>query len=650
MRVTGKGPARHPSRPAPAAPAVRQEAPASVAQLIERARALMRAKDHDSAEAVFQRLMRAAPEHRDVLRAYGLFKLHNNDPESACDLLGRCLRQGEDDGVALKYLGLAHLRKARFQEAVQALEKAAAALPRDADVHFFLSQAYGSLKRYDDGLRAAGRALEINGRSPAYLNAMAALFSNKGQDRRAVPLLHHALDLSPEHWAARLTLAHVLMRLGRHAEALSHYQEVMRDAPDRLDALTGMGNAYVATDQLQRAEELFARLIELHPNDASVHQHLGNLAVRKGELDAAMRHYCRALELRPEFAEVHNNYGITLRRFNRVEESLAELDLAVRHKPDFPDAHWNRSLSLLLLGRLAEGFEEYDWRWRGGVRELRPRRLPGAPWKRGDSLRGKSIFIHSEQGLGDHIQFVRYLPRLLEMGASRVYAEFPQPLVDLCRFNMPGIDWVERGTNVLPAFDLVCPLLSLPQRFGTTLESIPAPDAYLQVPAPRAQHFRELLGTGGALRVGLVWSGNPRHSNDRNRSMSLQEMLQHLPAEGVEYVSLMKEARPADLEFLRASGRVRDLSGEIESFVDTAGLIHALDLVLCVDTSVAHLAGALGRPVWVLVPFAPDWRWMLDRSDTPWYRSMTLFRQDASQAWEPVLRRVGGLLAQRVRG
>jgi tetratricopeptide (TPR) repeat protein len=619
----------------------------SIAAELQRARDFAQAKDQEAAEAVYQRLIRLAPQHRDVLRHYGIFKLQHNDSALACEHLQRCVDLDARDGVAHKYLGLGRLRLGSFDAAVAALAVAAAELPKDPDTRYFQAQTLGAMKQFDEAVNAIGAALQLRPDHPSYLNTLASLFSQKNQDRRALPVLYRALDLSPDFWSARLTLAHVLMRLNRHKEAISHYQEVMKDSPDRIDVLTNMGNAHAALDQITEAEQHFEKLLTLFPDDPGVHQNLGNLFSRQNRYDEALAAYERALALKTTYPEARNNYAITLRRLNRVAESLVQLDQAVAERPDFADAQWNRSLSLLLLGDLKQGFDAYEWRWRGGVKELRPRQLNAPLWALGEDITGKTLFVHSEQGLGDHLQFMRYLPLLASRGV-RVLAEFPEPLLALGRLYAPEVTWIERGTRMLPPFDRVCALLSLPNRLGTTLSDIPAPQGYLHAPPETIARFADLVHHLPGLKVGLVWSGNPKHQNDRNRSTTLERVLAALPSEGISCISLMKEIRPEDQATLIASGRVLDLSAQLDTFVDTAGLISNVDLVISVDTSVAHLAGALGKPVWVLVPFAPDWRWLLDRSDTPWYTAMRLYRQHAPQRWDEALANIGRDLAQLV--
>ncbi len=634
-------------------PAVKAPTTTHVGETLEealvRGAKFAQAKDFDSANALFQRLLKSHPDHPKLLLQYGLVKLQSGENSLAEELLRKCITQQPDQAPAHKLLGLALLRQSKPEAAVEEFAKAEPALDKDPDLHYYKGQALGAAKQLDAAVKSIGRALALRPDFAPYLHTLGTLFAQLKLDKRALPVLYRALDLDPTIWAARMSLGHVLMKLGRHKEAISHYAEVLRDAPDRLDVMTNLGNAYLATDQYDTAEAQFTKLKEMFPDQAAVYNNLGNFYSKANRYDEALANYRLALDRQDIYPEAWNNYAITLRRLNRVEESLAGLEKAISQKDSFPDAQWNRSLSLLLLGRIEEGFEAYEWRWRGGVKELRPRKLGKPQWKKGESIQGKRLFVHSEQGMGDHIQFMRYLPMLQAQGAQ-VLAEFPEPLLEIAKDYAPGVVWIERGTRKFPEFDLYCPLLSIPTLLGTTMASIPGPQAYLSARPERKAYFGELLKDASGLRIGLVWSGNPKHANDRNRSLALKDLMEALGSTPFTAVSLMKEVRPEDQVYLSSQTQVRDFSQELDNFADTAGLISNLDLVVSVDTSVAHLAGALGCPVWMLTPYAPDWRWMLERKDTPWYPSMRLYRQHRPHDWDTVLDELADDLKQLGQG
>ena len=615
-------------------------------EAMQRGTKFAQAKDFDSANALFQRLLKSHPDQPRLWLQYGLVKIQSGENSLAQEMLQKCIKLQPDMAPAHKLLGLALMRQAQPEAALEEFAKAEPALDKDPDLHYYKGQALGTIKQLEPAVKSVGKALSLRPDYAPYLHTLGTLFAQLKMEKRALPILYRALDGDPTMWAARMALGHVLMKMGRHKEAISHYAEVLRDAPDRLDVMTNLGNAYLATDQYDTAEAQFTKLREMFPDQAAVYNNLGNFYSKANRYDEALTNYRLAVERQEVYPEAWNNYAITLRRLNRVEESLAGLEKAISQKDSFPDAQWNRSLSLLLLGRIEEGFEAYEWRWRGGVKELRPRKLGKPQWQRGESIQGKRLFVHSEQGMGDHIQFMRYLPMLQAQGAQ-VLAEFPEPLLEIAKDYAPEVIWIERGTRKFPEFDLYCPLLSLPTLLGTNKDNIPGPKSYLSAKPERKAHFRERLKDATGLRVGLVWSGNPKHANDRNRSLALKDLMQALGSVPFTAVSLMKEVRPEDQVYLREHTELLDLSQELDNFADTAALISNLDLVVSVDTSVAHLAGALGCPVWMLTPFAPDWRWMLERKDTPWYPTMRLYRQHTPHDWDAVLAELAADLKQQ---
>ena len=282
---------------------------------------------------------------------------------------------------------------------------------------------------------------------------------------------------------------------------------------------------------------------------------------------------------------------------------------------------------------MINGFIDYEWRWKLEKNKLDQRIISKPLWLGKDSLKGKTILLHSEQGLGDSIQFCRYASLVKNLGA-KVLLEIPEHLTHLLK-NLDGVDILIEKGNSLPSFDYHCPLMSLPIAFNTELNSVPNSDAYLKASEAKIEIWSKLLGLKTKTRIGLVWSGNANHKNDRNRTISLQELVEILPTQ-LEFICLQKEIRINDKENLENSC-IKHYEKQIIDFSDTAALCHLMDLVICVDTSAAHLAGAMGKPTWILLPYVPDWRWLLDRDDSPWYNSVKLYRQNEDRAWAPVL-------------
>jgi tetratricopeptide (TPR) repeat protein len=373
---------------------------------------------------------------------------------------------------------------------------------------------------------------------------------------------------------------------------------------------------------------------------AEAHYNLGLTYYALGKTGDAASCFRQAIGFNAQYADAYNDLGIALQAQGDLPQALEHYSRAVELRPGFADAHWNRSLAWLLAGDFEKGWSEYEWRWRR--KESPARTLAGPRWD-GTPVDGKRIFIYAEQGLGDAIQFVRYLPLVKERGAFVVFECQPElfNLLQSCK----GIDQLIRRGDPLPAFDTHVPLLSLPGIFRTTLESIPCQVPYIRA-ADNANIDAAILPLNNAeQRVGIVWAGNASHTNDRNRSCPLAHFAALVNLPRIRLYSLQKGERAVDLKTHDFGQAVTDLGGLLDDFADTAAVVAKLDLVLTVDTSVAHVAGAMGKPVWVLLPFAPDWRWLRNREDSPWYPGMRLFRQPRPHAWEDVFRKVASALA-----
>jgi len=353
----------------------------------------------------------------------------------------------------------------------------------------------------------------------------------------------------------------------------------------------------------------------------------------------------RAIAIKPDFADAHYNLGVALHGQGRFDEALASYDEAARLNPEFVDARWNRAFLWLTMGRFAEGWREHEWRWRR--KHQPPRSFPQPLWK-GEPIAGRTILLHNEQGVGDTLQFVRYAPLVAAQGA-RVLVQVQRPLARLVRASLDGGIEVLAEGDLLPPFDLHAPLLSLPLAFATTLETVPARIPYLKADAAAAARWRSRIGPLPGLKIGLVWAGNAQHKNDRNRSIALERLMPLVDEVKARWFSLQVGERAGDLARV-ASGRINNLADRFTDFAETAAAIDNLDLVISVDTAVAHLAGALGKPAWVLLPAVPDWRWLLVRSDNPWYPTARLFRQPARGDWDSVMQALRAALHELAGG
>jgi Tfp pilus assembly protein PilF len=404
---------------------------------------------------------------------------------------------------------------------------------------------------------------------------------------------------------------------GRFQEAEALYIQVLKLAPMHGDAHNLLGCIAGAKGELERAVRHLKRAIEINATIPEYHCNLGETYRGLGRSHDAVACFQHALRMKPEMMESHNNLGIALQDLCRIDEALVHYRRAVELKPDYVEARWNQALCLLLAGRYREGFQEYEWRWKAkslpAIREL----YRDPSW-RGEPLRQGLLMLHTEQGMGDSLQFARFVPMAAKFG--RVMVEVEAPLAPLFR-RLPGIEQVIIKGEPIPRFSRHCPLMSLPRALDIGLDNLPAEVPYLSAPPEAIERWSGRLGSRPGLRVGLTWRGRPEHRNDRHRSMK-----------GVSFFGIQKEAPGAEWAPLRQALSIEMLDG-LDDYGITAGALMALDLVITVDTSVAHLAGALGRPVWLLLPYSPDWRWLLDRSDSPWYPTMRIFRQRTGGDW-----------------
>jgi hypothetical protein len=401
--------------------------------------------------------------------------------------------------------------------------------------------------------------------------------------------------------------------------------------------------ALLAVGDPNNAVAAHEKAIALEPGLAAAYNNLGPAIHAQGRLDKAVTAFARAVELQPDLTEAWSNLGHSQLALNKTADAIAAYHEARRLEPASPEIAFSECLVHLLNGDLLEGWEDYERRWDLKARKLQRRPPPTRPtWDGRESLAGRSIVVYSEQGLGDTFQFARYIPLLAKRGA-KVHAVVQTSLQSLIG-RIEGVQSVGTVDGPWPDCDFHCPLLSLPRAFATDLSSIPARVPYLAARPDQVQKAAMWLASAGKPRIGAVWSGNPAHFNDRNRSMPISILSPVLTSAAPGWVSLQKEMHRGEAEILRTAGAV-DLSGKLTDFEDTAGVLAQLDLLISVDTSVAHLAGAMGMPTWVLLPYAPDWRWMLGRGDSPWYPTVRIFRQSEPGNWDSVMTRVADALA-----
>jgi tetratricopeptide (TPR) repeat protein len=467
------------------------------------------------------------------------------------------------------------------------------------------------------------------------LHMLGVIRHQQGRNREAMELIGKALAVRPNSAWALSNYGIVLLDLKKPHDAIAALERAMSLNPQDVETINNLAAALFQARRHEQALAACERALHIKPHYAEALNTRGNAFLEMGRAGEALASYDRAIASRPDFAPAYRNRGAALQALNRHREAIDSYESALALDPDDADAHWNESLARLCLGDYRTGFAKFEWRWRTSDRTHGDDRFSQPLWLGTDSLEGKTILLHGEQGVGDSIQFVRYVP-LVQARGARVVLAVHRELKSL----LSGMaEAVLAEDEILPAFDLRCPLPSLPLAFGTTLATVPAQVPYLHPRGSQVADWKRRLPESLALRVGLAWAGNPAHKNDRNRSMAFEWLAPLLAVPHVQFVSLQKGVS-GDAEALSRARRWVDLASALEDFSDTAAAMANLDLIISVDTAVAHLAGALAKAVWVLLPFSPDWRWLLDREDSPWYPSARVFRQPAAGDWSNVIARV----------
>ena len=555
-----------------------------------------------AAEALCAQILRQQPAHAEALHVSGLIALQSNKPRKAAELIGKSLAVDPNNAAA-------HCNRASALQALQAwdaaLESCNAAIvnaPRFAEAYFNRGVVLHRLKRPEEAVASHGRAIELNAQFAQAYQHRGMILQELDQPEAALASYNQAIAVKPDYVEAHLGRGVTLRRLGRPDEALLSYD----------------------------------RAIALNPRHAEAYSNRGNALRELDRWDEALASYDTAIAIRPACAEAHCNRGNLLNELNRLDAAVASYDRAIAIDSQYVEAYCNRAVAQLLAGDFEHGWASFEWR-----RKRQPKRFSQPPWRGREPLAGKTLLIHSEQGFGDTLQFCRYFQPLSTLGA-RVIFEVEATLLDLMA-GLPGVSQCVAKGAALPEFDYHCPLMSLPFAFKTRLDTIPAPAAYLRADAAKVERWRAKLGERTGPRIGLVWSGSAVRNN--NRSIGLASWMRHLPA-GFDYVCLQKEMHADDQALLRENPRVAVHAAELGDFGDTAALCECMDLVISIDTSVAHLSGALGRQTWILLPLNPDWRWLLNRDDSPWYPSARLYRQRMLGDWNGVLERVGADLAK----
>jgi tetratricopeptide (TPR) repeat protein len=547
---------------------------------------------------------------RDLMRELqeALDLVGDGDPAGALRIVERVLAVAPKLVAAHNLKGMAAAKSGDKQAALAAFEEAVRIDPADFDAQMNRARLLESIGRLEDALGSLERALALKSDSAEAHNRRGSILSRMEQAEEGLAALDRAVALAPEYAPAHSNRGAALLGLNRAQEALAACE----------------------------------RALALEPNSAAAHNNRGFALRSLGRAQEALEAHGRALALRPGFDQAQLGRGVALLDLGQIQSAIENLTLAVTQAPDNAKAHFNLGHALMLSGNFLQGFDEYEWRWRGIINDPVPPK-EGSAWQAGQDPAGKTLYLYAEQGLGDTLQFARFAPILARRGARVILAVQPM-LQALCRTLGPDITVVPEKTDVRPlSLDLHCPMMSIPHRLATTLATIPAQVPYVAADPERVARWRVRLGQGGR-KIGICWQGNPKNGNDRRRSAGLQAFAELAAIPDLRLISLQKDSGPEQIAGMSVETLGSDFDSGPGGFLDTAAVMMALDLVISVDTSVAHLAGALARPVWLALPFVPDWRWQLEREDSPWYPTMRLFRQERAGDWSaPFARMVAEL-------
>jgi tetratricopeptide (TPR) repeat protein len=609
---------------------------APIAGWFNAALAHQRAGRAADAERVCRQILAIDPGHAQSLHLLGLIEHQRGRSDDAIERIRTAITRDGRDPAFHHNLGNILRARGRPAEAMTCYERAIALAPGSVDTLYNLGNTCQDLGQTERAIAYFERALRLSPDAIELHNNLGSALQDLGRLDEAIVCYRKALALRPDAVETLDNLAGALRAQGQLDMAQACYERAIALRLHRVESHIGLGVVLRAQGRLEEAVARYERALALAPDHPETRNNLGVALVDLGRPEEAIAQYEQALALQPDRAETHNNLGIALQRQGRYAEALACYGRALALKPDYAEAHFNRSHALLLTGELDEGWEEYEWRFA----VARYDRNFDRPLWSGEPLAGQSILIHAEQGLGDTLQFVRYVPAVAERG-GRVVLEVPVGLVRLVR-TVAGASEVAAAGDPLPVFDCHCPLLSLPRVFKTDLATIPDTVPYLSVPAGVSAVWAERIAAAPGFKVGVVWAGTTVGAIDLRLLQPLWDVA------GISWFSLQVGNGSCDISLLDGV-TIADLSPWLTDFAETAAAICHLDLVITVDTSVAHLAGALGRPTWLLLPNPPDWRWLLEREDSPWYPTARLLRQRKPGDWPGIAREVAAALAQMAR-
>jgi tetratricopeptide (TPR) repeat protein len=598
------------------------------------------AGDLEQTEKVCKEILSIQPDNIDALNFIGILYYQQGLYNPAEEYFRKALQFAPDNADVYCNIGNTLRQKGQLDEAIQYYEKAIQINPAYGDTYNNLGHIYHYKGQIDEAITYYQKAVELE---PDYADAyynLGAAFQDKRQFDLAIDYYQKAVELEPDLDDAYYNLGIIWQEKMRFDEAIASYQKTLELNPKRADAYNNLGTIYKEQKQYDKALIYFYRASVSDPGLAKAHVNLGSIYQEQGRLDEAITFYKKALEIDPDLDYANNNMGRVLQDKGQVDHAIACFQNVLKLNPDNALAHWNMARALLLSANFKQGWQENEWRWK--INEYSPQNFQQPLWD-GSDIEGRSILLHAEQGFDDTIQFIRYAPLVAQKGA-RVIVECQREVASLLK-GLEGIGHIVMQGDQLPAFDIHCPLLSLPLVFNTTIDRIPAKIPYISADPLLVDKWKVRMQQDTSdLKIGVTWSRNSWNKYDQYRLFALGAFGTLGRFEGISWYSLQQGKAAEQAKHPPEGMKLIDYMEETQDFMDMAALIQNLDLVISLDSPVAHLAGALGKQVWTLLPFSPDWRWMLDREDSPWYPTMRLFRQPDTGEWEPVIEKLGASL------
>ena len=615
---------------------------------IQNAIALHQRGQLGQAQAIYKKLLDGDSKNADALHLLGVISYQTGNHQAAVELISLAIKVKPNFSSYYSNLGIALKELKQFDAAVANYDNAIALNPNYAEAYSNRGNALKELKKLEDALASYEKAIFLK---PDYADA----YCNRGivlkelnQLDDSLTSYDKAIEIKPDFAEAYSNRGVALQELRQLEAALASYEKAISLKPNYSEAYFNQGNALKELKQFTAAVISYNQAIFLNPDDAEAYTNRGVALQELKQFEAAVSSYDMAISLKPGDADAYTNRGVALQELKQLEAAIASYDMAISLKPDNVDAYWNKSLLLLLIGEYLEGLKLYERRWDQKDIIKFKRNFTQPLWLGEDLLLNKVILIHAEQGLGDTLHFCRYVKMVADLGA-KVVLEVQKPLLRLLK-HLPGVSTLIANGDPLPEFDFQCPLLSLPLAFKTELKTIPATRSYLQAEPQRVAQWKSRLQSD-RLKIGIGWQGSQGSKIDIGRSFELKlfENIAALP--NVQLISLQKGYGSEQLKSMPQGMRVTDLGDELDAdgaFLDSAAVMMNLDLVITSDTALAHLAGALGVRTWVVLKYVPDWRWMLERDDSPWYPSIKLYRQEKMDDWAEVFARIQMDLTSRL--